>query len=145
MVLGGIDLDPASSAIANGTAQATTFFTADDDGLQQEWPIGRVWMNPPYAPPLIGQFAEKFAREMRRGSTGILLVNNATETAWFQTIAEACSAICFPRSRIRFLDTEGAPSGAPLQGQAILYCGPNPEYFVTEFSYFGLVVTHGPL
>lgn len=143
-VLGGFDLDPASSIIANRTVQAERIFTAEDDGLKQEWPVGRIWANPPYAQPLMGQFAERFAAEVRRGSTGIILVNNATETAWFQTIAAECSAICFPRSRVKFLDPEGNP-GAPLQGQAIIYCGPDTFEFSEAFSGFGLVVHHGSL
>lgn len=141
-VMGGFDLDPASSEIANRTVKAERFFTAEDDGLKQEWPTGRVWMNPPYAQPLMGQFAEKFAAEVRKGSEGVVLVNNATETAWFQTIAAECSAICFPKTRIRFLDPEGNP-GAPLQGQAIIYCGPDPDAFKEAFQTFGLVVHHG--
>jgi len=140
-VMGGIDLDPATSEIANKTVGATKIFTAQDDGLRQEWPIGRIWMNPPYAQPLIGQFSERMAQEAVRGSEAIVLVNNATETVWFQTMANACSAICFPKSRIKFLDPDGKPSGAPLQGQAVIYFGPNVQSFIAEFSKFGFVVT----
>jgi phage N-6-adenine-methyltransferase len=141
-VLGGFDLDAASSEIANRTVQAHRIFTAEDDGLAQEWPIGRIWMNPPYAQPLMGQFASKFAAEIRKGSEGVALVNNATETAWFQEIAAECSAICFPKTRIKFLDPEGN-AGAPLQGQAIIYCGPDADAFEAEFSVFGMVLRHG--
>lgn len=141
-VLGGIDLDPASSVVANERVRASRIFTAEDSGLNQEWPVGNIWMNPPYAQPLVGQFADRFAAEIRRGSTGIVLVNNATETAWFQTLATVCSAICFPKTRIRFMDPTGKRSGAPLQGQAIIYCGENPEKFSEEFRQFGLMVSH---
>jgi hypothetical protein len=141
-VLGSFDLDPASSEIANRTVQAARIFTAEDDGLAQEWPIGTIWMNPPYAQPLIGQFAKRFAEEIERGSVGVALVNNATETGWFQFLAARSSAICFPKSRVKFLDTDGDP-GSPLQGQAIIYCGPNPDAFEAAFSGFGLVVRHG--
>jgi len=141
-VLDGILLDPATSKKANETVRAEHIFTVEDNGLIQDWPIGSIWMNPPYAQPLIGQFANRFAAEIGRGSVGIVLVNNATETAWFQTIAATCSAICFPQSRIRFLDPNGNP-GAPLQGQAIIYCGPYFDDFREAFGDFGLVVRHG--
>ena len=142
-VLGGFDLDPASSEIANATVRADRIFTAEDDGLAQEWPIGSIWMNPPYAQPLMGQFASKFAAEIRRGSTGIVLVNNATETGWFQEMADVCSAICFPKTRIKFVDPQGNVSGAPLQGQAILYFGQKADDFSEVFQQFGFVVRHG--
>lgn len=142
-VMGGIDLDPASSEAANRTVQADRIFTAENDGLAQDWPTGRIWMNPPYAQPLIGQFADKLAAEVGRGSQAVVLVNNGTETGWFQRMGAACSAICFPKSRIKFLDPQGNPSGAPLQGQAIIYCGPDADAFEREFESFGLVVRHG--
>jgi phage N-6-adenine-methyltransferase len=141
-VMGSIDLDPASSPIANRTVGAAQFYTAEDDGLAQDWPVGRIWMNPPYAQPLMGQFADRLAAEVRRGSEAVVLVNNATETGWFQVMAAECSAICFPRSRTKFLDPEGRP-GAPLQGQAIIYSGPDPDAFEQAFGGFGLVVRHG--
>jgi len=143
MVLGGFDLDPASSLIANKTVKASKIFTAEDDGLSQEWPVGRIWMNPPYAQPLITQFCERFAAEMARGSTGIALVNNATETAWFNALAGRSSAICFLRGRVRYLNPAGEPEGAPLQGQAVIYSGPDSSAFREQFRDAGFIV--GPL
>jgi ParB family chromosome partitioning protein len=138
--MGGIDLDPATSEIANRTVQAATFYTADDDGRTKPW-SGRVWMNPPYAQPLMGDFADKLAKSVEAGDidAAIVLVNNATETAWFHTLVGASAAICFPRSRIRFLDPEGNPNGAPLQGQAIFYVGEDVEAFRAGFESFGFI------
>ena len=141
-VLGGFDLDPASSEVANRTVRADRIFTAQDDGLAQEWPVGAIWCNPPYSQPLMGQFATRLAQAARDGSQVIVLVNNATETAWFQIIAAECSAICFPKTRIRFLDPDGN-TGAPLQGQAIIYSGSDVASFTEVFGQFGLVVRRG--
>lgn len=139
--MGHIDTDPATSEIANKTVGARNIFTAEDDGLTRVW-SGNVWMNPPYAQPLIGQFADAVsdkydAKEIKRA---IVLVNNATETAWFQRMLESSSAVCFLRGRVRFLDPSGAPSGAPLQGQAVLYLGENPYRFAKSFAEFGQVL-----
>jgi ParB family chromosome partitioning protein len=137
LVMGSIDTDPASNPIANATVKATQFFTKDEDGLQQKWE-GNVWMNPPYAQPLMSQFAETISEKFESGEIdhAIILVNNATETQWFQRMASVASAVCFPKTRVRFLDPEGRP-GAPLQGQAIIYFGDNTEAFVEEFSQYG--------
>jgi hypothetical protein len=137
-VMGGIDLDPASSELANRTVGATTIYTKQDDGLLKDW-VGRVWMNPPYATELVGKFCGKLVGHVEDGDVtqAIVLVNNATETVWFQTMLDTCTAICFPKGRVRFLDMAGVPSGAPLQGQALLYFGHNREDFVAQFSTFG--------
>ncbi len=143
-VMGGIDLDPASSEIANRTVQAARFFTAEDDGLQQEWPVGRIWLNPPYSQPLIAKFSDKFTLHMMRKPTsqGIALVNNATETAWGQKLLSVATAVCFPQRRTRFLDPLGNP-GSPLQGQMIVYAGAHSDCFAIGFSEFGEVLRRG--
>jgi phage N-6-adenine-methyltransferase len=139
-VLGEIDLDPASTAQANEVVQAEDFYTAEDDGLSQNW-HGRVWMNPPYAADLIGKFTDKMAESYESGAVtaSITLVNNATETQWFQRLARVASAICFPEKRVRFLSPDGE-KGAPLQGQALIYCGDEPELFADEYRALGFVV-----
>ncbi len=139
-VLGGIDFDPASSEIANRTVQATRFFTAEDDGLQQEWPVGRIWMNPPYATRLIRQFVSRFCAEIERGSSGIVLVNNATETEWFEELFEVYDVVCFPKGRLRFVPPDGLVIGGALQGQAIFYFGEDIPRFKDAFRTVGRVV-----
>ena len=136
-VMGEIDIDPASSEIANKVVNAKKYYTKEDDGLQQEWE-GKLWMNPPYAQPLITQFCEKLKEEVESGNVKefMVLVNNATETAWFQNLASVSNAIWFIKSRVKFVDMDGNPSGAPLQGQCILYYGENIEKFLKVESGF---------
>jgi len=138
-VMGNIDLDPASSLEANKVVQAATIYTADENGLAHDW-HGRVWMNPPYSSDLIGKFTEKLANCFVEGevSEAVVLVNNATETGWFQRLACEASAICFPARRVKFWKPSG-DTGAPLQGQAILYLGSNVDRFGEEFQHMGIV------
>lgn len=139
-VMGEIDLDPASSEVANETVGADRFFTEEDNGLSKPW-SGRVWMNPPYAQPLCSQFCERVSKAYADSEieSAIVLVNNATETRWFQGMLEKASAVCFLLGRVKFLRPEGL-AGAPLQGQAILYFGEHGERFLEVFSQFGKVM-----
>ncbi len=134
-VMGKIDLDPASSRSANKTVGADRFFTVMDNGLDQKW-SGKVWMNPPYSSDLVGRFSEKIRAHYEAGeiTEAIVLVNNATETAWFRHMVGAASAVAFTNSRVRFLDEDLDPVGAPLQGQAVIYFGENVNAFRKEFS-----------
>ena len=139
-VMGDIDLDPASSEIANQTVQAARIHTIQDDGLAVEWG-GRVWLNPPYAQPFIMHFMGKLVEEVTSGNveSAIALTHNYTDTAWFHTAASAASAICFTRGRIGFLSPTGQKA-APTQGQAFFYYGPNVKGFTAAFGRFGLVM-----
>lgn len=136
-VMGRIDLDPASSDLANQVVEAIRYYTADDDGLGFSW-AGNVWMNPPYAAGLVDRFCAKYAEHVRAGDIqqGIVLVNNATETRWFSALVDAGCAVVFPRTRVKFWAPDGS-GAAPLQGQAIIYSGPNVDVFLSEFGAFG--------
>jgi hypothetical protein len=144
-VMGAIDLDPASTAEANKTVGAARYYTVEDDGLADGNPwAGRVWMNPPYSHPEIDRFSERLCRERDAGTVtaALVLVNNGTETGWFQQIATRSAAVCFPLGR---LGGEGGfwhpsrPPASPLQGQAVLYLGDEVAAFVREFARFGVV------
>jgi ParB family chromosome partitioning protein len=125
--------------VAQETVGAGKYYTADDDGLKQEWK-GSVWLNPPYAEPFIYQFIEKLLTELETGNVteAILLTNNATDTAWFHKAEELARSICFTRGRISFETAEGE-KGSPLQGQAFFYFGENPEKFDAYFKEFGFI------
>jgi hypothetical protein len=139
--MGSIDTDPASSDLANKTVQAQTYYTIDDDGLTKTWG-GNIWMNPPYAQPLITQFTELLSDKFDSGeiNQACVLVNNATETNWFQRMLDSCTCLCLLKSRVKFIDKSGNPSGAPLQGQIVLYFGNNQQSFEKSFSQFGKVL-----
>lgn len=123
---GGIDLDPYSSDAAQATVQASHYFTAETDGLLSEWPVvDTVWANPPYGKTLIEPCVNRIVTEFERGTfqRGIVLVNNATETEWFQRLLRVSLCGCMVAKRIRFIDGRtGKQSAAEnTRGQIALY------------------------
>jgi phage N-6-adenine-methyltransferase len=145
-VMGGIDLDPASSDAQQGQAsvKAAQYFTIGTNGLAYPW-CGRVWLNPPYARGWIDLFVEKMVASYRSGEmqTGILLTNSSTETKWWHMAANACDAVCFPKKRIRFLKVVGdklTPGRkSPSHPHTLFYFGPDTARFARVFGGFGLV------
>jgi ParB family chromosome partitioning protein len=137
--MGSIDLDPASCETAQANVLAKRYFDIEDNGLDKPW-TGNVWLNPPYGKEVIGLFTEKVVGEAERFQQAVVLVNNATDTAWFHDLASVASAACFIRGRIRFLDKSGKPANTPVQGQVAVYVGPNVDAFREAFASFGAVV-----
>lgn len=142
-VMGDIDLDPASSAIANKSVRAKRYFDIETDGLAHGW-AGRVWMNPPYSSDLVIRFCEKLIEQLGRQDGVVeacVLVNNATETAAGQLMLSRSTAACFPSGRIRYLAPEtDMPSKTPLQGQMLVYFGPHADAFEREARTLGVVL-----
>lgn len=139
-VMGKIDLDPASSECANEVVKAMKYYDEESNGLFQAWK-GSIWMNPPYAQPLIYDFILKLETEVYEQA--IVLVNNATETKWGQKLLELSNAVCFHTGRIRFVSPDGELGDAPLQGQMIAYIGKNYKEFIAEFKQYGICLRKG--
>lgn len=140
-VLGGFDLDPASSDKANEIVKAKRFFTAADDGLGCTW-NGRVWLNPPYGSTKdgdTGAWAAKLVDSYRTGrvKAAILLVNATTDRKWFQQLWDF--PICFTDHRIEFYTPAGQPK-QPVSGNAFVYFGAEVEKFARVFAEHGAVV-----
>jgi hypothetical protein len=149
-VLGGIDLDPASTALANSKlVKATQFFTAKENGYTKPW-HGRIFLNPP------GGWCDDYGRTVERG-------RNSSSKAWWaklstEYMSQRVSAaifigfsleilqvaqeykhleaaisppsdfvLCFPSKRIRFYEQHGRKfleSRSPTHANVIVYLPP---------------------
>lgn len=139
LVLGGIDLDPASCMTAQEVVQAGTYYTREQDGLSLPW-FGRVWLNPPYSYPGVQDFTARLHAEYQSGTidSGILLINNTSvETAWCQRLLQHYP-ICIHRGRINFYRF-GSDGTTPRYGSLVFYLGPDVARFTEVFSAFGVV------
>jgi hypothetical protein len=137
-VLGGIDLDPASSATANATVRAQAFFDATADGLARPW-SGRVYMNPPYGrdcPKFVARLLDAHAAGQVPAAIALLSAYSV-DTGWFQPLYD--HLLCFVAGRISF-DSPVYDHDRPSSGSVFVYLGPDRERFVDVFGRFGAVL-----
>jgi hypothetical protein len=141
-VLGGIDLDPASNALAQSWIKAQTYYTAEEDGMIQPW-FGRVWCNPPYgknqpkgrkAPDWLEKAL--FCYENGQIEAAILLFNRG-EGGWYKQQLKRVNAICEVNKRIAFLDARGHKQNSPRHHNDFLYLGKDVERFKQVFRVIG--------
>lgn len=141
-VIGGIDLDPASSEAANQIVKATRYLSKFDDGLAQPWK-GRVFLNPPYG-RLAGDFVTKLVTEHQAGNVtaAIALVNaHCTDTEWFQPLWD--HALCFTDHRIDFDSAGREKATTSTHGSVFVHLGEaihQPDQFARVFGQFGAIV-----
>jgi len=139
LVLGEIDLDPASCAKANKTVQAKKFYTAKNDGLHKPW-RGRLFLNPPYG-RLAGEFIGRLVleHEAEEVVAAIALVNaHCTDAEWFQPLWSY--TLCFTDHRIDF-DSDGREKQtSSTHGSVFAYLGTETKAFKATFAEFGAVV-----
>jgi ParB family chromosome partitioning protein len=136
-LMGGIDLDPASHAIANRVVRATRFFTVSDDGLLQRW-SGRVWLNPPFSH--WDEWVVKVLSEWRAGGIQEMCVLSAMRTLtarYFAPLLGECDGVCIIHGRIKFWG--GVAGDSPDDGHAIFYFGSRRAEFRESFSQLGTV------
>jgi phage N-6-adenine-methyltransferase len=140
LVLGEIDLGPATCSLAQGWIKAKKFFTEEDDALTKEW-HGKIWLNPPYSREKIKPFIDKMVAEIeaKRVTAAVVLTHSYTDPEWFHKIGPLTQAMCFTKGRIAFTAPYGDPC-KPVLGSVFFYYGPDVRPFKTVFSAFGGIV-----
>lgn len=131
VVMGEIDIVPASNELAQEWIQASTYYTVADDGLAKPW-YGRMWMNPPYTK--VGSWTNKAIAEYDTGNLtqAILLVRPADSAAWYAPLLKRFYRAT-PHKRISFIDKDGDQQSSPAHGNALFYLGENVERFKDTF------------
>lgn len=150
LVMGSIELDPASNEHAQQWIKADRYYTEADDGLKQSWKSSTIWLNPPYG-NLGSSFCKKLLHEWRQGTfqQAIALVrgdSNSMEALF--DYAHHCRS-----KRIKFIpspellakkQSECAAAGkkwnnSPVPGSTIFYLGDRAEWFSSVFSVQGKI------
>lgn len=150
LVMGGIELDPASCLEANQIVKADRYFTAAQDGRLCEWKAKSVWLNPPggsEGESGTAAWSRYLIREYTLGHVdqAIMLVFNSsgTETKWFQRMLGQYP-ICLTNHRIKFIPPTGRyadpKKNQPVHGNAFVYFGKDSTRFVQVFRKFGKII-----
>lgn len=137
-VMGGIDLDPFSSEIANQTVKAQHYFTKDTNGLGYSW-NGRVFMNHPFSREMNKSCVVKLLEEYKAGRTtqACCITFAATSEAWFRPLLAFPQ--CFIHSRTNYYLPDGTKKKGVTKGSVVTYLGNNTEKFKDVFSAIGTV------
>lgn len=150
LVMGSIELDPASCAIANEIIKAERYYTKEQNGLLQEWRARSLWLNPPYGRSAkmqgchlstIKLFVDKCLDAYQSGDVlqAIILATTEVNAKWFYPLWDY--PLCIPNHRVNFLVPEQQKNKySQMFGTCFVYLGPNEEKFAEVFSQFGRIV-----
>lgn len=110
------DLDPCCTP---ETAKCRKFFTAEENGLIQDWGGCRVFCNPPYG-RAIKDWVKKCYEESRKPDTlVVMLIPARTDTSYFHDyIYHKAREIRFVRGRLHFNES---PQGAPFPSMVVIF------------------------
>ena len=103
-------------------AKCRRFFTAEDDGLAQDWSGQTVWMNPPYDNDSLARWMQK-AYAMSQGTGGttvVALVPVRADMAWWHDYAMRGN-IRFIRERLHFGLPDRPPHRAPFASAIVVF------------------------
>lgn len=111
----GFDLDPCANAENH---KCDLFFTAEQDGLMQDWGGNTVFCNPPYG-KMIAKWVKKAYEESRKpNTTVVMLIPARTDTRWFHDYIYKNAEIRFIRGRLKF---GNATASAPFPSMVVIY------------------------
>ena len=110
------NLDPCATP---ENAKCARYFTADTDGLKEDWGGQKVFCNPPYGRE-IGKWVRKCWEESRKPDTlVVMLIPARTDTAYFHDyIYHKAREIRFIRGRLHFNES---PQGAPFPSMVVVF------------------------
>ncbi len=147
ITLGGvIDLDPASSEIANRVVRARKFYSKEYDGpklvcdgLKLIWYADTVWMNHPFSkkgnPLWINKLIQHYkARDVK---SACCITFASTSEKWFQPLMDFPQ--CFLSPRTNYIRPDGSLYRGATKGSVVTYMGSDVDRFRSAFAAFGKV------
>lgn len=127
LIMGTIDLDPASCHTANQVVKATQYFNIMMDGLNQPW-HGNVFLNPPYGKES-GAFITRLLQHFDAGDVTQAMVIIRGDGKELRQLTERF-LFAVPNRRVNFLKPDLTASRAGVPGTKIFGVGVDEARFV---------------
>jgi phage N-6-adenine-methyltransferase len=112
-------LDPCSDGTNN---KCDRYFTAEEDGLAQDWSGHTVFMNPPYGKVLRDWIKKAYESAQEENTVVVALIPSRTETRYWHEYVMKAKEIRFVKGRIKFGD---AKYNAPFPSAVVIFDGNN--------------------
>ena len=146
LILGHIDLDPASCKAANQVVKATQYYDKMHDGLNQLW-SGTVFCNPPGGKLNNKSIPKLFWQKLMSSPEVKEAIFLAFSMELLQTsqidplmVPATAYAVCIPKRRLKFTDATGNVQTSNTHASAIIYTGHKLHQFAAEFSQHGSIM-----
>ncbi len=94
-------------------AKCAKYFTAESDGLKQNWGRSVIWCNPPYSD--IKSWAKKCSEH---NGIAVMLVPSRTDTKWFHDYCYGKAELRFIKGRLHF---NGSKNSAPFPSMLVIF------------------------
>jgi site-specific DNA-methyltransferase (adenine-specific) len=118
-------LDPCASDLNH---KCEKYYTAEQDGLQQDWSGEKVFCNPPYGRN-VAKWVKKCYDETHTGDCklAVMLISARTDTKWFHDYIYNHNAdeIRFIKGRLKF---GGGNVNAPFPSMVVVFWGREEKY-----------------
>lgn len=128
--MGGIDLDPASSAIANTVVKAAEYYT--EYGLTRRW-YGRLWLNHPFSRGQNAWWINRLIDCYLHGDVdqACCITFASTSESWFTPLQDYPQ--CYLSPRTNYWLPDGTVTTDVPKGSVVTYLGRNVNAFIANF------------
>jgi phage N-6-adenine-methyltransferase len=130
---GGFTLDPCADST---NAKCHTFFTASDNGLDQDWTGHNVFVNPPYGRGIDKWIQKGFKEAQGKNTKVVMLIPARTDTKYWHEYVMKAKEIYLVKGRLKFGASNNA---APFPSAVVVFDGSHdyvrelrPKFFSME-------------
>lgn len=111
----GFDLDPCAQS---HNAVCSKYFTADDDGLIQDWKGSTAFVNPPYGRGIKHWVKKAYEEGCKDDTTVVMLIPARTDTRYWHDYVMKADEIRLIKGRLKF---GGGNNSAPFPSALIVF------------------------